>query len=238
MPGVLSFGAIHISKESADQYGAQEEEKGFRWEKWWVETKLSGEELKQAGVHAGSKVVVARSRKEPVVFGDFISGYSLDDKGSIPILLALAEAFAASPPRRDTVLAITSAEEVGGLGAVWIAHQESPELTIAVEIAPVMPEYQVENNANPVLLYQDYYLVYEEEISRALAAAAARLGIEMQYAAVSNYGSDASIAKHLGHTARAAAICFPTENTHGWEISNISAIENVTRVLQAYLSEG
>ncbi len=234
--GVFSFGAIHISKESADQFGAQEEGKLPSWDAWWVETKRSGEALKKAGVHAGSKVVVHRARKQPLVMGDFISGYALDDKGSIPILIGLAEELSQRQPKRDTVLAVTSAEEVGAIGAAWVARDLAPELTIAVEVAPVMPEYDVHNTPAPVLLYQDHYAVYNEGTSRTLAETAEDLGIEIQYAAVSNYGSDASIAKRLGHSARAAAICFPTENTHGWEIANITAIENVLKVLTAYLT--
>ncbi len=234
--GILSFGAIHISEESKDQYAAQEQGKNAEWPQWWVETKRSAEELKRAGVHAGSKAVIARSRKQPLVLGDFISGYALDDKGSIPVILALAEALSTTAPKRDTVLAVTAAEEVGAIGAVWLARELAPELTIAVEIAPVMPEYAIENNANPVLLYDDYFGPYSEGASRLLADTAEALGIEVQYAAVSNYGSDASIARHYGHSAKSAAICFPAENTHGWEIANITAIENVTRVLAAYLT--
>ncbi len=234
--GVFSLGAVHISKESADQHGAQFEGKAPGWQAWHVETKRTADELKRAGVHAGSKVVIHRARKQPLVLGDFISGYALDDKGSVPVIIGLAEALTERQPKRDTILAVSSAEEVGGIGAQWIARELAPELTIAVEVAPVMPEYGLENSASPVLLYQDAFAVYNEGVSRELAETAEELGIEMQYAVVSNYGSDASIAKRLGHSARAAALCFPTENTHGWEIANISAIENVGRILAAYLT--
>jgi putative aminopeptidase FrvX len=234
--GVFSFGAVHVSKESGPQYEAQHDGKIASWDGWWVETKRSNEDLKRAGVHPGTKVVIHRARKQPQVMGDFISGYALDDKGSIPVLLGLAEELTATQPKRATVLAFTAAEEVGAHGAAWVARELAPELTIAVEVAPVMPEYDVHNTDAPVLLYQDFYALYNEGTTRTLAETAEDLGIAVQYAAVSNYGSDASIAKHLGHSARAAAICFPTENTHGWEIANITAIENVLKVLAAYLT--
>lgn len=236
LDGVLSFGSVHVSKESPQQHAAQFDNKLPAWEGWWVETKRTGEELKKAGVHPGTKVVIHRDRKKPMVMGDFISGYALDDKGSIPVLLGLAEELGATEPKRDTVLAFTAAEEVGAHGAAWVARELAPELTIAVEVAPVMPEYDIQNTDAPVILYQDHYALYNEGTSRTLAETAEGLGIAVQYAAVSNYGSDASIAKHLGHSARAAAICFPTENTHGWEITHIGAIENVLKVLAAYLT--
>ena len=50
-------------------------------------------------------------------------------------------------------------------------------------------------------------------------------------------GSDGSIAMKYGHVGRAACLGFPTQNTHGYEIAHLGAIENCIAVLCAYCEE-
>ncbi|MEM7759627.1 MAG: M42 family peptidase, partial [Cyanobacteria bacterium P01_A01_bin.40] len=94
--GILSFGSRHVSHESPQK--AQQIDTPLRWEDAWVETKCSREELSEAGVRPGTRLVVGKHRKQPFRLKDYIASYTLDNKASVAILLALA-AQIVNPPR-------------------------------------------------------------------------------------------------------------------------------------------
>ncbi len=112
----------------------------------------------------------------------------------------------------------------------------SKQLTalIALEICPLSSEYPLEEGEAPVLLSQDGYGLYDETLNLELQAAANRAEVSIQQAAISGFGSDASIAMKMGHVARGACLSFPTQNTHGYEIAHLGAIANCVHVLCAY----
>ncbi|NEQ24788.1 MAG: M42 family metallopeptidase, partial [Microcoleus sp. SIO2G3] len=87
--GILSFGSRHVSHESPQK--AQQENQPVRWEDAWIETKCTPEELEAAGIRPGTRMVVGKHRKAPFRLHDSIASYTLDNKASIAILLALAE---------------------------------------------------------------------------------------------------------------------------------------------------
>ena len=67
VPGVLSFGSRHVSKESAQR--EQQESAGVRWQDAWVETKLDAAALEAAGIRPGTRLVPTVARKAPVRLG-------------------------------------------------------------------------------------------------------------------------------------------------------------------------
>jgi putative aminopeptidase FrvX len=87
--GILSFGSRHVSHESPQK--AQQEDVPVRWEDAWIETKCTTAELEDAGVRPGTRMVIGKHRKRPVRLKDYIASYTLDNKASVAILLALAE---------------------------------------------------------------------------------------------------------------------------------------------------
>lgn len=105
---------------------------------------------------------------------------------------------------------------------------------IALEICPVSSEYPIEAGEIPVLLSQDGYGVYDENLNQELQQVANQAKIPLQFAVISGFGSDASIAMKFGHVARAACLGFPTENTHGYEIAHLGAIANCVKLLKMY----
>lgn len=112
LSGILSFGSRHVSHESPQK--AQQETRPVTWDTAWIETKRTPAELAEAGIRAGSRVVVGKHRKAPFRLGDHIASYTLDNKASLAILLDLA-ARLTDPP--VTVYLVASAkEEVGALG--------------------------------------------------------------------------------------------------------------------------
>ncbi|MGB7087771.1 MAG: M42 family peptidase [Phormidesmis sp.] len=234
--GILSFGSRHVSHESPQK--AQQEGKAVDWREAWVETKLSGQALEAAGIRPGSRMVVGKHRKRPFRMGDYIASYTLDNKASLAILLALAEQVK-SPPV-DVYLVASAKEEVGAVGALYFTQRQRLDQLIALEICPLSGllsrEYPLVEGPRPALFSQDSYGLYDEGLNREIIEAAQRVDIPLQVATISGFGSDASIAMKFGHVARGACLAFPTDNTHGYEIAHLGAIRNCCEVLKAVIA--
>lgn len=231
--GVLSFGSRHVSHESPQK--VQQEGKAVEWPDAWVETKLSVEALTEAGIRPGTRMVVGKHRKRPFRLGDHIASYTLDNKASLAILLALAETV--KQPPLDVYLVASAKEEVGAIGALYFTGRNKFDQLIALEICPLSQEYPLEDGPAPALFSQDSYGLYDEGLNREIITAAKQAQLPIQLAAISGFGSDASIAMKFGHVARGACLAFPTENTHGYEIAHLGAIRNCYRVLKAVIAE-
>ena len=229
--GILSFGSRHVSHESPQR--AQQEDTPVVWEDSWLETKCTVEELEEAGIRPGSRVLVGKHRKKPFRLKDYIASYTLDNKASVAILLAIAQ-YLKQPPVHVYLVA-SAKEEVGAIGALYFTQNHNLDALIALEICPLSSEYPIEEGATPVLLSQDSYGIYDEFLNREIQQAAKTADTPIQYAAISGFGSDASIAMKFGHVARAACLGFPTQNTHGYEIAHLGAIANCIKVLMSYL---
>lgn len=228
--GILSFGSRHVSHESPQK--AQQEDKPVRWEDAWIETKCSAADFEAAGIRPGTRMVVGKHRKAPLRLGDFIASYTLDNKASIAILLALAEQL--RDPIVDIYLVASSKEEVGAVGAMYFSQHQQLDALIALEICPLSAEYEIADGEAPVLLAQDGYGLYDDELTEQLHQAATRSHVPIQIATISGFGSDGSIAMKNGHVPKAACLSFPTQNTHGFEIAHLGAIANCVTILKAF----
>lgn len=234
LSGILSFGSRHVSHESPQK--AQQEDTPVRWEDAWVETKRDVVELEEAGIRPGTRMVIGKHRKRPFRLKDYIASYTLDNKASVAILLALAEQL--NEPPFTVYLVASAKEEVGAIGALHFTLRNHLAALIALEICPLSQEYPIEDGPIPVLLSQDNYGLYDEYLNRAIATAATQANIPIQFAAISGFGSDASIAMKMGHVGRAACLSFPTQNTHGYEIAHLGAIANCIDILKAFCEHG
>lgn len=232
IPAILSFGSRHVCHESPQK--AYEEDRPPRWDTVWLDARMSKSKLENAGVRPGTRMVIGRHRKAPFRMGDYIASYALDNKAAVAILLLLAEAI--KTPAADLEMVFTAQEEVGAIGALYYTHQKRVDELIAVEIAPKSAEYPIESDEDPVLLSQDSYGMYDETLNGRLAVAARKSGLRVQYAVLSQFGSDASVAMKAGHVPKAACLGFPADNTHGYEIAHLGALEACYQVLQTYLS--
>lgn len=228
--GILSFGSRHVSHESPQK--AQQVDTPLFWEDAWVETKCSLEELTALGVHPGTRVVVGKHRKQPFRLKDYIASYTLDNKASVAILLAIAEKV--TNPPVDVYLVASAKEEVGAIGALYFTQNQTLDALIALEICPLAEEYPVESGIAPVLLSQDNYGIYDELLNEEIRTAAAKAEVPLQLAVIDGFGSDASIAMKFGHVSRGACLSFPTQNTHGYEIAHLGAIANCIEILATY----
>jgi putative aminopeptidase FrvX len=234
LSGILSFGSRHVSHESPQR--EQQDNTALKWENAWVETKCSREELTEAGIHPGSRIVVGKHRKTPFRLKDYIASYTLDNKASIAILLALAAELMQldAAPACDVYLVASAKEEVGALGALYFSQNNRLDALIALEICPLASEYPIEDGIAPILLSQDGFGIYDEGLNQELRQAAQNAQIPLQLAIIAGFGSDASIAMKMGHVSRGACLGFATENTHGYEIAHLGAIANCIPILLTY----
>ncbi|HEX3332584.1 MAG TPA: M20/M25/M40 family metallo-hydrolase [Gaiellales bacterium] len=235
IPGVLSFGSRHITDES--DHKRQQTEAGVRWRDAWVETKLTPEELAEAGVRAGSRVVPSAARKRPIRLGrdgEYVASYAIDDKASVAGLVELAARV--KTPRHPVELVFTAREEIGCHGARWYATRSEAEAAVAFEVTPVAKEYRTDPGPDPVLVTADSHGPLEDTLSAELEDAAAAAGVTLRYAALSSFGSDATAALSSGLIARTACLAFATENTHGFEIAHLGGIVGCVDVLERWLA--
>ncbi|OKH17565.1 M42 family metallopeptidase [[Limnothrix rosea] IAM M-220] len=233
IPAILSFGSRHVSHESPQK--KLQTETPVQWQQAWLETKCSQKELDLAGVRAGSRVVVGKHRKAPFRLKDFIGSYTLDNKASIVILIELAKRL--KNPPQDVYLVASAKEEVGALGALYFSQNTKVDALVALEICPLAREYAIASGDRPVLLHQDGYGIYDDGLNQEIIEAAASIRRPLQQAIIQGFGSDASIAMKFGHISRGACLSFPTENTHGYEITHLGAIAHCIDILEAYCND-
>lgn len=234
--GVLSVGSTHVSSRSSDIHAAKTNTP-MNWDIARVVTGLSRAELEERGVRVGTPALVARSRKTPMYMNGRVCGYGLDDKGAVAALLLGAKLVSESGrPPVDVYFAATAAEEGGCSGGQFVARTLPIETMIAVEVAPVAPEYEIAMSPAPVVVFKDRF-IYTHSICERLCVLGDAGGYGHQRAILRTFASDASVSHQAGLIARAACIGFPTENTHGYEMAQFEAIGNCGRLLAAYLAD-
>jgi len=239
LPGVLSIGPQHTTAESEKiwETKARGGNKAMGWEHLYVFTRKSPEALKEAGVHAGTRVVLERSRRKIWEIDDCLGGYFMDNRAAIAIALAGAALLkeAGQRPAHDVYLVMTVIEEIGAHGAAYAARTLPGHITLAVDSGPAATEYGIDLTAEPIVVYGDGKGVYDKSVSDRLLACGRDLGMSPQCAFWQSYGSDASIPKSYGQTAQAGLLCIATENTHGFEIIQKDGIGRCARLLAEYL---
>lgn len=235
IPGILHMGSIHCSEHSSRSYKIKTEH--ITWDLVYLDCKLNAEELKKKGASIGDRACVARSRKRPVYMHDkYIGGYALDDKAAVVVLLLLAQDLMSNRPLHDTVIAVTCEEELSLSGGSYLCRALKPDRFIALEVAPVTEESTIEMGDQPVVLVKDGTHFYSKNLSHELIVAGKKSGIECQKALLRGFGSEASKNDKDGLVSESACLCFPTENTHGFEVTSLDALEHCFKVLYEYLT--
>ncbi len=241
--GVLSFGSMHTTKESPHTNKIMPKE--FRgegqapfWDNVYITTRKTPKELAQCGVHPGTRVVISKSRRVLHQFQDCISGYFLDNRAAIAILIETLKKAKNQKTHfeSDIYFVATCFEEIGASGACYASRTLPGDISIALDVGPVAKEYQTVLSSDPIIVYQDAVSTYDKAICDYLVKLGQKLKMNPQYAVFETYASDASIAMKSGQSAKAALICFPVENTHGYEIAHEDSLNNCVNLLFSYLS--
>ena len=228
--GVLGFGSIHTN--ASGSRAQQGRETPLDWSLASVFTGLGPDELMSLGVRPGTRVVVARQRRAIVEMGEFVAGYFLDDRADLVAWLMTLEKLS----QVDGVWFVASAaEEVGGEGAQYLMHNVRPEVCIALELGPVVPDAPSTLSASPSIWVNDSYSAPAAADLDLVEEVAASIDMEVQFQAFSRGGSDASCSASKGLCARPFTLGLPMENSHGFEIMHSGAMENLANLTVALI---
>ena len=231
--GILSMGSMHIPLSQRKPVG---------WEGVWITTGMSEDELREAGVRAGSLAVPHVSRRGPFVFGSpddpMAAAWSFDDRLGCALLLELLAQLqgAGEKPRHRSLFAFTHSEEVGGLGIMHLARKVEPEALIAIDLAPMPPHTPLVLDSRPAIWSKDSHTHYDHGLMLELIAAGREMDVELQTAVYEQAASDASIAFNVGATDRALCFGWACGNSHGFETLRVGVLENTLRTLHRFVT--
>jgi putative aminopeptidase FrvX len=229
LPGILSFGSVHT--EARESTIVQSKTRPIEWNQIRVFTGHEPETLQELGVRPGTRIAMARSCRGLTRVGQFVSGYFLDDRADLAAWLLLLHDLKRYPPKVPMLFAATVSEEVGGHGALYLLQRLRPEICVALELGPVVPDSPVALSEFPTVWANDSYAATDVRDLDILA----NLGREIQFQALSRGGSDASCAASHGLCARPVTLGIPMENTHGYEIIHRRGINLLVDLSLAYL---
>ncbi len=239
LTAVLLLGSEHTTPETAQVWQTKPDggDRAMQWSDVRVFTGRSGKELEEAGVHAGTRVCVHRSRRTLVEFGDFVGSYFLDDRAALTSVIGAARLLGEEGrrPPADVYFVCTTGEEMGGIGAAYASRTLPGDVTLALDVGPAEAEYDVPADSGPVIAYADDAVVYDKGIADRLLAVGRELGLDPRAAVWESYDSDASQSKSSGQAARAALLSLPTLSTHGYEVQHTRTVERCARLLSEYL---
>jgi putative aminopeptidase FrvX len=229
-------GSFHTSQETPRVEQAKHQ--ALDWSMLRVLTRLSLDELDARNIGAGTRVVVARSRKELFMLGDCVCGYALDDKAALAVMLETMRMLQEQRPAGDVYFVATSAEEQDGCGATFATEHLKATTALALEIGPVSEEYGLVLDHRPIIWYRDSTANYTKSFCDELAGLGKKLGFGAQRAVYDEAGSDASCSRSAGHVGRVAVLAFPGINSHGFEVAPVAGILNMQQLLFTYLTSG
>lgn len=236
---VLLLGSEHTTRETPQVWQTKPDggDRAMQWSDVYAFTGRSVEELADAGVHAGTRVCVDRSRRTLVDVGDFVGSYFLDDRSALTALVAAARRLRDGDrrPPADVYVVCTTGEEMGGIGATYASRSLPGDVTLALDIGPAEREYQVTVAAGPVVVYADDAVVYDKVVADHLLGLARELELAPQSAVYESFESDGSQAKSHGQAARAALLSLPTLSTHGYEVQHRDTVDRCARLVAEYL---
>lgn len=239
LTGVLTLGSEHTTKESPRIWETKPDkgDRSLDWHHVYVFTGRAPDDLAAAGVHAGTRVCVDRSKRDLVEFGSYIGAYFLDDRAAVTALLRAARLIheRGQRPEQDAYLVFTTNEEIGGVGGSYASATLPGTLTIALEVGPTEREYATTVTGGPIVGYSDALCVYDKDVADRLMGIAVARGLSPQPAALGAFMSDASHSKASGLTPRAGLLCLPTLSTHGFEVIPRAAIEDVAGIVTDFL---
>ncbi len=239
LTAVLTLGSEHTTKESPRIWETKPDQgdRALDWQHVYVFTGRTPEDLAAAGVHAGTRVCIDRSKRDLVDCGDYVGAYFLDDRAAVTALLRAARLLrdGGQRPTEDVYLVFTTNEEIGGVGGSYASASLPGTLTLALEVGPTEREYATSVTGGPIIGYSDALCVYDKDIADRLMRIATERGLSPQPATLGAFMSDASHSKASGLTPRAGLLCLPTLSTHGFEVIARGAIDAMAAIVVDFL---
>ena len=239
LTAVLTLGSEHTTKESPRIWETKPDQgdRALDWQHVYVFTGRTPEDLAAAGVHAGTRVCVDRSKRDLVEFGNYVGAYFLDDRAAVTALLCAARLLheRGQRPGDDVYLAFTTNEEVGWIGGSYASASLPGTLTLALDVGPTEREYATSVTGGPIVGYSDALCAYDKDVADQLMRIATGRGLAPQAATLGAFMSDASHSKASGLSPRAGLLCLPTLSTHGFEVMPRNAIDDMAAIVADFL---
>jgi len=232
--GMLSLGSGH-SRAVVDA--------GPSWTTAKIITGQSPESLASQGLRVGSPVVPAREVRGPFVFGQdsfpWVGAWTFDNRlvivSCLQALSDLKERGAS--PRSPVTIAFTVEEEIGCLGAKVLAQREHPDIFIAVDGSPLVPECPVVLDGRPGIRSRDRVATYDQTLLQEICQISMDAGIELQPVVYSGAASDASLVYSIGASPRVACLGYVRDSSHGFEVTPLCTFDSLTATLTALFSK-
>ena len=230
--GVVSFGSGH-SKADAEQ--------GASWSHARVLTGLDLQALEDRGITPGTPVVPVREMRGPFVFGSdqapWAAAWSFDNRLAVAVLLLALRRIRAEGlrPQCPMIVAFTVQEEVGCHGAKILAVRERPEIFIAVDGSPLVPESPLVLDGRPSIRTKDRSAVYDPDLVEEIRRLSSAVGIDMQTVVYDGASSDASQVTSIGASPRAACFGYVRESSHGYEATPLATFDHLLTAVTAVI---
>ena len=211
------------------------------WNDFWVETGLSRDELIEAGVTPGTRIIWDA---ETTQMGRHLVGKALDDRALLAVMTEVVRRVPLAERRCNLTLACSVQEEIGLIGAAALAAHGAYDSVIALEIGlsgdiPGVTEREmpVHLGRGPILVHKDARVHYDYALTARLESVAAAAGIPIQHAVFGSFGSDGSEFMKAGMPS--ALLAIPVRYTHTpFETAHLEDIEALTAWLCALVRGG
>jgi len=226
--GMLSFGSGH-SRSAV--------ERGATWEGARVLTAQSTAQLQAAGIRIGSPVVPDRSVCGPFVFGDsespWIGSWTFDNRLAVACTLEALERMSRESlqPRSPTLVAFTVEEEIGCLGAKVFAQRERPDIFVAIDGSPLVPECPIALDGRLGIRSRDRMATYDQQLLQEMCTLSKAAGVEMQSVVYEGAASDASAVYSVGASPRVACFGYVRASSHGYEVTPLRTFDLLTHAI-------
>ncbi|MBS1708605.1 MAG: hypothetical protein JSS65_07785 [Armatimonadetes bacterium] len=227
--GVLSMGSVHT--ESRESPITRAREKTVTWEDChiFVDGVFHEDWDNGGGLYPGLRAVVHPSRRQLTPLGDFVGGHFLDDRADLVSWLLALEQLRDLP----VLFLATTSEEVGGEGAQYALQHIQPDVCVALELGPEVPDARPYRSDGLTVWSNDSYAAISPQDLHLVKA----LDPTITPQTLSRGGSDASCAASRGLCARPITLGIPMENTHGYEIIHKDSMDKLAdltvRLVQA-----
>lgn len=229
-------GTIMPLKASGHAFGDEVDDQPTDWDH--VEVRVdarvsSREDLAALGIQVGDSVALISSPE--LTDTGFICSRHLDGKAGVAIALALAKAIVDSgtvlPHRTGLMVIIT--EEVGH-GASNGLPDDVAEM-ISIDNAVCAPgQHSIEHGVT--IPMADLHGPFDYHLTRRLCALADEHGITHARDIFRYYRSDIAAAIEAGAETRAALVAFGVDGSHGWERTELAALEATYELVSRWIT--
>lgn len=164
----------------------------------------------------------------------FIVSRHLDDKAGVACLLAALKYHADNgiAPAIPVQVMFTISEEVG-IGGTHGFGEQVQEL-VAIDNGVTGPGQTTRDDA-VTIAFRDRTGPFDMPITRHLLALAQDNQIAHERDTFRSYRSDSAAAIDAGWDLRVGLICFSLDASHGWERTHIKSLEELTKLIIAYI---